>query len=184
MVKGWSVCDSVSVANLAAANTLPPMKAFLNLAVLCIMVYGFFWYLGVARQNESVRQAEAELVNEVGRVKKSIQDELRNHSLEAGSVQAELEATGKVARKLAREVGAVMAEAGAAGRVTATIKAKLVADPELSALAVSVNTTDGLVTLSGTAPSYDLIGKAMLLALGTDGVHEVVSTLQLRQTKE
>ena len=37
-----------------------------------------------------------------------------------------------------------------------------------------------LVTLSGTVPSPDAISKAMLLAMETDGVKEVISTLQVK----
>ena len=41
-------------------------------------------------------------------------------------------------------------------------------------------TTAGVVTLSGHVSSAENIGKAMLLAMQTDGVHEVISTLQVR----
>ena len=37
-----------------------------------------------------------------------------------------------------------------------------------------------VVTLSGTVPTEDAISKAMLLALETDGVNEVISTLQVK----
>jgi osmotically-inducible protein OsmY len=56
----------------------------------------------------------------------------------------------------------------------------LVANSDLSALKISVNTTGGVVTLSGSAPSTEAISKAMLLAMETDGVREVVSTLQVQ----
>ena len=54
------------------------------------------------------------------------------------------------------------------------------ADKDLSALSISVNTTSGIVTLSGTVSSPEHISKAMLLAMETEGVREVVSTLQVR----
>jgi osmotically-inducible protein OsmY len=47
-------------------------------------------------------------------------------------------------------------------------------------LSISVDTTDGLVTLSGTARSHDEVAKAVRLALETEGVRKVVSTLQVR----
>jgi osmotically-inducible protein OsmY len=37
-----------------------------------------------------------------------------------------------------------------------------------------------VVTLSGTAPSPDAISHAMLLAMETDGVREVISTIQVK----
>ena len=84
---------------------------------------------------------------------------------------------------MAREVGAAVTEATVDARITAAIKAKLLTDSDLSALSISVNTTYGVVTLSGMASSYDAIGKAILLALEADGVREVVSTLQIRIVK-
>jgi hyperosmotically inducible protein len=175
---------TVTVAMTVIFDTIAQMKSLLNLVFVGLIVYGFFWYLGVARQDEGVRQAEAEFVTEVGKAADALQEKLRDHSLDAGTIKTELEGTGKVVRQLARKVGTVMAESGAATRITATITAKLIADPELSPLSISVNTTDGLVTLSGAAPSHDLIGKAMLFALETEGVHEVISTLQVRKSKE
>ncbi|MGQ9695827.1 MAG: BON domain-containing protein [Thermodesulfobacteriota bacterium] len=56
----------------------------------------------------------------------------------------------------------------------------LAADPDLSALSISVSTAAGRVTLSGTVGSPELIGKAVALALETEGVREVVSTLKVK----
>jgi osmotically-inducible protein OsmY len=55
-----------------------------------------------------------------------------------------------------------------------------VGDSALSVLNISVSTTDGRVTLSGTASSAEDIRKAMALAADTDGVREVASTLQVK----
>ena len=79
-----------------------------------------------------------------------------------------------------REAGHAIADATADARTTATIKAKLVASRDLSALNISVNTTAGVVTFSGAVSSSEDISKAILLAMETDGVREVVSTLQVK----
>jgi osmotically-inducible protein OsmY len=42
-----------------------------------------------------------------------------------------------------------------------------------------VSTTDGVVTLSGKVDSAQLVSRAMLLALETGGVRQVISTLQI-----
>ena len=78
------------------------------------------------------------------------------------------------------EAGHAIADATADARITAAIKAKLVASRDLSALNISVNTTAGVVTLSGHVSSPENISKAMLLAMETDGVREVISTLQVK----
>ena len=54
------------------------------------------------------------------------------------------------------------------------------ASRDLSALNISVNTTEGVVTMSGTVQAPEDISKAMLLAMETDGVREVISTLQVK----
>ena len=64
--------------------------------------------------------------------------------------------------------------------ITAKIKTKYAIDRDLSAFGISVNTTDGRVTLAGHVTSHQQIGKAMLIALETDGVREVSSTLQVK----
>ena len=71
-------------------------------------------------------------------------------------------------------------DATANARITGTIKTKLIEEPGLSALKIDVDTTDGVVTLSGTVASYDEIAKAMRLAWETEGVHKVVSSLQVK----
>jgi len=64
--------------------------------------------------------------------------------------------------------------------ITAKIKARYAIDHDLSVFGISVNTTDGRVTLAGNVTSHQQIGKAMLIAMETDGVREVNSTLQVK----
>ena len=96
-------------------------------------------------------------------------------------IQEELTKTGKVVRRQMRDLGAAVADASADAAVTAKIKAKYALDGELSTWGISVSTTDGHVTLSGNVSSPKLIGKAIMLALETDGVREVSSTLQVKK---
>lgn len=100
--------------------------------------------------------------------------------LRADDIREELKQTGKVVRRKARDVGDAVADAATDTRITAEVKRKLIADPELSSVTISVNTTNGRVTLSGTISSPHLVGKAMLLAMETNGVHEAISTLQVQ----
>ncbi|HXG47641.1 MAG TPA: BON domain-containing protein, partial [Methylomirabilota bacterium] len=71
-------------------------------------------------------------------------------------------------------------DAAANARITAAIKGKYLREAGLAALNINVDTTDGLVTLSGTASSSEEIARATQLALETDGVHKVISTIQLK----
>jgi gas vesicle protein len=110
----------------------------------------------------------------------AIQDKLRVLDLRTNDFKDELARTGQVIRRKAQEAGHAIADATADARITAAIKTKLLASHELSVLSISVNTTYGIVTLSGTVPNLEAISKAVLLALETDGVTEVISTLQVK----
>ena len=79
----------------------------------------------------------------------------------------------------AKSAGQSIAGAAANARTTTTIKAKFVTEPGLPSFSINVDTTDGLVTLSGKVESHEQVARAVKLALETDGVHKVISTLQI-----
>jgi hypothetical protein len=108
----------------------------------------------------------------------AIQEKLRVLDLRTNDFHDELAKTGRIVRRKAREVGQAVADATADARTTGAVKAKLAA--RLSTLSISVNTTGGVVTLSGSVKSPEEISKAMLVAMETDGVREVISTLQVK----
>ena len=110
----------------------------------------------------------------------AIQEQIAGFKLNPQEIKDELAKTGQVVRRKAQEAGKSIADATADARTTTAIKAKLLTDKNLSALNISVNTTDGVVTLSGSVSSMDDIGKAMILAMEADGVREVISTLQVK----
>lgn len=138
------------------------------------------WYYQNQPPGSSARETGESIEAAVRSAGDTIQDKLRSLDLRTEDIREELERTGKVIRKNASEAGDAIADATADARVTTAIKAKLARDSELSAWDISVDTTAGVVTLSGTVASRDHIGKAMLLAMETDGVKEVVSTLQVK----
>ena len=59
------------------------------------------------------------------------------------------------------------------------IKAKYVVERDLSVMAIRVDCRDGEVTLAGTVTNAENLGRAVALALDTDGVHNVVSKITL-----
>jgi hyperosmotically inducible periplasmic protein len=138
------------------------------------------WYVQSGHSNSRVQSATDQVENAAKSAGDAIQEKLRVLDLRPQDVKDELARTGQVVRRRAKEAGQAIADATADARITAAIKGKLVASRDLSALSISVNTTSGVVTLSGTVPSTDAISKAMLLAMETDGVKEVVSTLQVK----
>lgn len=109
-----------------------------------------------------------------------IQEKLTVLDLRTNDIKEEIARTGQVVRRRAKEATDAVADATADARLTAAIKGKLLTHRDLSALSISVNTTGGIVTLSGFVNSTEDISKAMLLAMETEGVREVISTLQVR----
>jgi osmotically-inducible protein OsmY len=103
--------------------------------------------------------------------------------LDADAMLRELERTGRVVRRRAGQTAAKVAEATKDARTTAAIKARLALDPSLSALDVSVDTTNGRVTLAGRVDSPQAIARAIEIAFEQDDVYEVVSTLQVRPAR-
>jgi hyperosmotically inducible protein len=61
--------------------------------------------------------------------------------------------------------------------ITAKVTSKLAVDPETSALKIDVDTTNGIVTLSGAVPTEAEKSKAEQIALNTEGVKSVVSNI-------
>jgi len=138
------------------------------------------WFYGT-KQGKSAAKATGQGIQSAAKsTRDAIQGELKVLDLRSEDIKEDLAKTGQVVRRKAREAGHAIADGTADARLTATIKAKLIADRDLSAMSISVNTTSGVVTLSGTVASHEAIGKAMLLAMETDGVREVVSTLQVK----
>lgn len=156
------------------------MRVLLALIVGVALGAAVFWYFGSARNKQQVEAASDQIEKAAKSAGDAIQEKLRVLDLRPQDVKDELGRTGQVVRRKAKEAGQVISDATADARITATIKGKLVASGELSALSISVNTTGGIVTLSGTVPSTEAISKAMLLAMETDGVKEVISTLQVK----
>ena len=108
-----------------------------------------------------------------------------------GSGRSLLPDNAGVDAQRAREVGAEVGEKTAAvasqakaalddGALTAKIKSKMALDDSVKALNIHVDTTNGIVTVSGTARSEAERQRALQLAKETNGVREVVDRLVVK----
>lgn len=79
-----------------------------------------------------------------------------------------------------RAMGAAAANRVDDASITAKVNAELARDKELSAIRVDVDTRDGVVTLSGPAPSASAKERAAEVALKVDGVQSVNNQLTIR----
>jgi osmotically-inducible protein OsmY len=151
------------------------MKYVLTFIIGFLMGIGTHWYLTQPKGQATAANAGESMRETVTNVGHTLKD-----SFDSEKIKDELSRTGKVIREKAGQAGDAIADATANARTTAAIKAKLIKESSLSAFKIDVDTTDGVVTLSGTVSSYDEIAKAMSIAWETEGVHKVVSTLQVK----
>jgi hyperosmotically inducible periplasmic protein len=156
------------------------MKLFLALVIGIAIGGGAIWYYNTTQGKARVTAAGEQIESAAKSATEAVQKKLHALNLRPQDIKEDLAKTGQVIRRTAEKTGQAISNATADARVTAKIKAKLVASKDLSALSISVNTTAGVVTLSGMVPSTEAISKAMLVAMETDGVREVISTLQVK----
>jgi osmotically-inducible protein OsmY len=168
----------IPLVNLQATGNF--MRVFLALIIGIIVGAAGLWYLSTNRGSSQFHETTNEVERAAKSVGDNVQEKLKSLNLRTNDIKDELVKTGQVIRKKSVEAGHAIADATADARITAVIKGKLLTNHDLSALSISVNTTAGVVTLSGAVSSTEDISKAMLLAMETDGVHEVISTLQVK----
>ncbi|HXJ55787.1 MAG TPA: BON domain-containing protein [Verrucomicrobiae bacterium] len=135
-----------------------------------------YWYLQQDTGKAQLEQARAQVTSGVTDLTARI-GEISETSAEA--VKEELARTGTVVREKAKAAGRSIADTAANARTTSAVKARLIAEPGLPAMHINVDTTDGLVTLSGRVDSAEQVSQAVKIALATEGVHKVISTLQV-----
>jgi osmotically-inducible protein OsmY len=158
------------------------MKEFFIGFLLGAAVIGATSAYFVVHKDSRVRHAQDVTASAIQRTTDAVEAKFAAWHLTGDDIQRELTDTGKVVRRQMSDFGAAVADAAGDTKITGKIKAKLALDKELSALGISVTTTDGRVTLSGNVPSTKHVSKAMMLALETDGVREVSSTLKVKRS--
>ena len=157
---------------------------FLLVLILGIAIGGTaVWWYQSDHYKSSLQKASEHLEQAAKSAGAAIEEQLHSLHLTREEITNELAKTGRIIRSKAAEAGHAISSATADARITATVKAKLLADRDLSGWGISVSTTDGVVTLSGKVSSPEDIGKAVVLAMNADGVHKVISTIQVNVTK-
>ena len=154
------------------------MKTFLILLIGAAIGVGAYIYFKDPGNRPKLNKAGDKISEGADAVKEKWNDNVGE--LDTDRIKDELAKTGKVIRKKAKQAGAAISDAAADARITTEINGKFAVEPGLSALKISVDTTDGVVTLAGTVESHEAIQKAMNLALTVDGVTQVISTLQVK----
>lgn len=130
--------------------------------------------LTLARNTEGVRDVVDKLVVSEAAATAGVDDpEARTGADEKVAGQAR-EARDK-AGQAADKAGAAIGDAA----ITTAVKAKLLADTTVGGLKIDVDTSGGIVTLTGNVASRAEAMQAVKLARGTEGVERVVDNLKV-----
>jgi len=160
------------------------VRIFLALLIGIGLGVAGLWYYSSSHGKATVQSAGSQIEDAAKSAGDSIQQKIHDLNLDPQRIKDELARTGQVVRRKAEQAGQAISDATADARITTAVKARLIASRDLPGLSISVNTTGGVVTLSGAVDSVDQISKAMVLTLESDGVHQVISTLQVRARKQ
>jgi hypothetical protein len=150
------------------------MKGFLSFVIGIVVGVAGYWFFD--RNNNQPLAVEA-------REKGSQLVDSARDTFSTENIKEEMSKTGQVIREKSRQAGDAISDATANARITSSIKAKLLKDSGLAALKVDVDTSDGVVTLTGTVNSYEQVSSAVKLAMETEGVHKVISMLQVKSAE-
>jgi uncharacterized membrane protein len=150
----------------------------------------FVWHLYLEREgrtlpatagSHALKSGSASAVDSsrdaAGSMKDAITDKLRDWKLTPDDLTADLARGGEIVRSKATIAGERISDA----RIVTVIKAKLALDRDLSAFDINVDCREGRVTLRGSVESPDLVGKAMAIALDTNGVTDVAANLVVKK---
>jgi osmotically-inducible protein OsmY len=132
-----------------------------------------------AKTGDAIENAAAKTKEVAIDAKDAVAAKLVEWKLTPSDIKADLEKGGRVVRSKTGNAVAKSSEVFDNARVVTVINTKLIGDSQLSALKIDVDANHGLVTLKGTVKSVDLIGRAITIALDTDGVTQVVSLLSV-----
>ena len=157
------------------------MKTLIVLILGAAIGVAAYMYIREPENRPALERAGERISEGAGQIGTNLGEKFADFDTE--KIKEELARTGRVVRKKAEQAGAAIADAAADAKITAQVKSKFATDTDLSVLQISVNTTDGIVTLAGSVSSPEHIKKAMQLALQVEGAKEVVSTLQVKASK-
>ena len=140
--------------------------------------------------DHAVQRTEQSLAEAGEKTRETLHENVPAVEQELSAAGRKVEAAGAKTVDTTREVVKDAGHGGADGKagspasdlmITASIKADLVKDPDLSALKIDVDTHDGVVTLNGLANDEAGKQRAERMAQAVKGVREVRNYLTLKR---
>ena len=129
------------------------------------------------RAGEKTRAAAAAAVDKTKDAARNVADKTRELTARG---ERSAENVGDKTERSAERAGSKTASAMSDTAITAKVKAGLAAEPDLSALAIKVETEKGVVSLSGFVESKAEAERAEKLAKGVEGVTSVKSAIKVK----
>jgi osmotically-inducible protein OsmY len=156
------------------------MKTLFILLLIAALAGAYCWHNYQRSQNPTMGQratAFAERSREVAvAAKVAVVAKAEEWNLTPENIKDELAKTGRVVRTQAMAASESMVDA----RIVSVLKGKYLVEKNLSSFDIQVECRDGEVKLAGSVGSARQIGRAVGLALETNGVHRVVSYLAVK----
>ena len=129
---------------------------------------------GVRDVIDQIRIGEAEPT--AGVDTPGIVEDAKREGREAGQ---EIKEFGRESSQETKEAGRTASQAVSDAAITTTVKSKFLADDTVKGLQIDVDTSNGVVTLTGSVSSRAEADRAMMLARQTEGVSRVVDNLKV-----
>lgn len=114
-------------------------------------------------------------------VGQKVDDTIQRTEQSADNAKREADNAVNDARQDAKQAAADASDKVADAAITASVNADLAKDPDLSALKINVDTSNGHVTLHGSAPNEDAKQRASKLASNVKGVTSVDNELTIQR---
>lgn len=133
-----------------------------------------------ACDRDDSRTAGQQLDSAVAKAEQKIDAATDKAKQETAEARSSIESTADKAATAIGNATDKVADTTADALITAEVNAELAKDPALSALRIDVDTRDGHVSLSGTAPDAAAKDRATQLASAVTGVTSVDNRLEVR----
>jgi hyperosmotically inducible protein len=155
-------------------------KASFQLAAAVLLGVSLVPWLGCGKDSAIQVQRDQKGNQQIHIDDRKINDNLHQAGQELDKGAHDLgQAIEKGAREVDRRVGPVARETLDDAALTARVKARLIAAPDLGGFRIHVSSRDGQVTLTGTVRSAENRLDAEKITRRTEGVREVIYHLQV-----
>lgn len=151
------------------------MQATYRKAVLAVSSAAMLLALGACGRNDE-RTVNQKMDTAVSKTDRAGVDAKRN----AGDATASAGTAARHAANDTKAMGASASDKVDDAAITAKVNASLATDKDLSAIKIDVDTQNGVVTLSGPAPTATAKARAAEIARGVKGVNSVNNQLTVK----